>query len=92
MYRPNLTKRELEDIERLKNAKRIHQTHFTVPEMPWKKKKVVSRSSNGETIHIVDDGKCYYCQQPATYGFRGKLYCSECWIDLDEDPYEEDYS
>ena len=92
MYRPNLTRREMEDIERLKTAKRTHKTHFTVPELPWKKGRVASRSDHGSTVHIVDHGNCYFCKRPAVYAYRGKLYCAECWIDMDEDPYEEDYS
>lgn len=111
-----VTKRQLEDVERLRYAKRTHQTHFMGIGMPWhddthrfgesgeeKKEKEPyetrskpkrsrrSASSGGETFHIVDYGNCSVCGRPAVYANRGRLYCPECWIDLDDDPYEMDY-
>lgn len=34
---PNLTKRQMDDIESLKYATRTHFTHFSAPNLPWHK-------------------------------------------------------
>ena len=50
------------------------------------------RSVLDSTVFLVDSGKCYWCREPAAYGYHGKLYCISCWLDTegdreDKDPY-----
>ena len=37
------------------------------------------------TIALVDSGRCYVCGAFAVYLFKGKMYCSACWLAWDED-------
>lgn len=37
------------------------------------------------TVCRVESGKCYYCGDEATTGFRSRLYCTTCWLALNED-------
>jgi hypothetical protein len=36
-------------------------------------------------VTVVDYGKCYWCKDPAVYGYQGKLYCVDCFSGLEED-------
>ena len=40
---------------------------------------------NVGTVFLVDHGKCYWCTEPAVYGYKGRLYCISCWSDSDGD-------
>ena len=37
------------------------------------------------TVCLVDNGRCYYCQERAVYAYRSRLYCATCWLELNED-------
>ena len=39
------------------------------------------------TIYFADSGRCRVCKDYAVYVFKGKLYCSACWLAWDEDAH-----
>ena len=44
----------------------------------------IFRSLDG-TISFAEDGVCSVCSDWAVYVFKGKLYCTGCWLAWDED-------
>jgi hypothetical protein len=64
-----------DDVDALYTAKRTHQTHWTMPEMPWKKKPQAGKPKEVEPCRCGMAGKY----------FLNRWYCQECWDNGDDE-------